>query len=83
MTRDQIIQWRYQAARYASQRFDIDIQYDEWCQASDERFAQLARADERERCERACQNVMGHHPGGTTPWLAAQHCLNSIRALKD
>ncbi len=74
MTRDQIIQWGREAGWDSGYLIPVHALT---------RFAQLARADERERCERACQNVMGHHPGGTTPWHAAQHCLNSIRALKD
>ena len=81
MTPDQIIQWAREA-ELAEPRDDASTLPAVYVDAL-ERFAQLARADERERCERACQNVMGHHPGGTTPWLAAQHCLNSIQALKD
>lgn len=49
MTPSQIIQWRKEACRYASQNSDSNEGIERWARIADERFAQLVTQHEREQ----------------------------------
>lgn len=67
MTRDQIIQWAREA-ELAESRDDASTLPAVYVAAL-ERFAQLARADERERCAKVCEGYAVQV--GDVAWIAA------------
>lgn len=82
MTRNQIVHWRNQADAYA--RTQSSDHYEQRA-ISDERFAQLARADERERCAAECDAAAEEwrNPNYHFATASAKQCAAAIRARKD
>ena len=78
MTRNQIIQWRKEADDWAEKHLGCEGEFHpDFHAVSDERFAQLARADERERCAKVCEGYAVQV--GDVAWIAAA----AIRSRKD
>ena len=83
MTRDQIIQWAREATKHANEVAGFPERTDhavtEWTTAFNTRFAQLARADERERCAQEIEKY------DDEAWFLLQQddCAAAIRSRKD
>ncbi len=86
MTRDQIIQWRKEADDWAEKHLGCEGEFHpDFHAVSDERFAQLARADEREACAKVCDATAEEwrNPKYHFATASAKQCAAAIRSRKD